>query len=73
VPLDWALTQNNMGSALAWLGGQEAGTGHIEEAAEVCREALVVFRDAGATNYISIAERNLVRAEAELAKRTEGS
>jgi hypothetical protein len=33
VPLDWATTQNNLGSALQKLGERESGTVHLEEAA----------------------------------------
>jgi hypothetical protein len=32
VPLDWATTQNNFGSALARLGERESGTARLEEA-----------------------------------------
>ncbi|MGC2546672.1 MAG: hypothetical protein WA426_12550, partial [Silvibacterium sp.] len=34
VPLDWAATQNNLGSVLGTLGEQESGTGWLEEARE---------------------------------------
>ena len=33
VPLDWAMTQNNLGSALLRLGERESGTARLEEAA----------------------------------------
>ncbi len=32
VPLDWAMTQNNLGNALATLGERESGTARLEEA-----------------------------------------
>jgi hypothetical protein len=32
VPLDWAMTQNNLGNALLRLGGRESGTARLEEA-----------------------------------------
>ena len=41
VPLDWAMTQNNLGNALAILGEREAGTGRLEEAVEAFRAALL--------------------------------
>jgi tetratricopeptide (TPR) repeat protein len=40
VPLDWATTQNNLGSALWSLGEREAGTARLEEAVEAFRDAL---------------------------------
>jgi hypothetical protein len=32
VPLDWAMTMNNLGNALRALGERESGTGRLEEA-----------------------------------------
>jgi len=40
VPLDWAMTQNNLGSALSILGGRENGTAKLEDAVAAYREAL---------------------------------
>ncbi|HWQ70620.1 MAG TPA: hypothetical protein VN494_11845 [Patescibacteria group bacterium] len=40
VPLDWAMTQYNLGTALARLGEREKGTAHLEEAVAAYREAL---------------------------------
>ena len=40
VPLQWAMTQNNLGSALASLGERESGTAKLEEAVAAFREAL---------------------------------
>jgi tetratricopeptide (TPR) repeat protein len=40
VPLDWATTQNNLGTALSVLGERESGTGRLEEAVEAYRDAL---------------------------------
>ena len=40
VPLDWAMTQNNLGIALERLGERESGTGKLEEAVAAYREAL---------------------------------
>jgi hypothetical protein len=41
VPLNWATTQNNLGNALATLGGRESGTARLEEAVAAYREALM--------------------------------
>jgi tetratricopeptide (TPR) repeat protein len=40
VPLDWAITQNNLGNALATLGGRESGTAHLEQAVAAYHAAL---------------------------------
>jgi hypothetical protein len=40
VPLQWAMTQNNLGNALTSLGGRESGTARLEEAVEAYRAAL---------------------------------
>jgi hypothetical protein len=37
VPLDWAMTQNNLGNALRTLGEREAGTARLEEAVAAAR------------------------------------
>jgi len=40
VPLDWAMTQNNLGNALSRLGERESGTARLEEAVKAYRAAL---------------------------------
>jgi tetratricopeptide (TPR) repeat protein len=40
VPLKWATTQNNLGTALMGLGERESGTARLEEAVTAYREAL---------------------------------
>ena len=40
VPLDWAGTQNNLGSALSTLGARESGTARLEQAVAAYRAAL---------------------------------
>jgi tetratricopeptide (TPR) repeat protein len=40
VPLDWAMTQNNLGNALATLGQRENGTERLLEAVVAYRDAL---------------------------------
>jgi hypothetical protein len=40
VPLDWAMTQNNLGTALATLGERESGTATLQQAVEAYGEAL---------------------------------
>src|SRR5262249_1223054 len=40
VPLDWAMTQNNLGNALSVLGARESGTARLDEAVAAYRAAL---------------------------------
>jgi hypothetical protein len=40
VPLDWAMTQNNLGTALLTLGQRENSTERLLEAVEAYRDAL---------------------------------
>jgi hypothetical protein len=40
VPLDWAMTQNDLGNALSTLGARESGTARLEEAVAAYGEAL---------------------------------
>ena len=40
VPLDWAMTRNNLGNALTRLGEREGGTARLEEAVTAYRDAL---------------------------------
>ena len=40
MPLDWAMTQNNLGIALSTLGERESGTARLEEAVAAYRAAL---------------------------------
>src|SRR5690606_42008756 len=69
VPLDWAMTQNNLGNALSGLGERESGTARLEEAVEAYRSGLALFRAAGAEYYIGGTQANLARAEAVLTER----
>jgi hypothetical protein len=68
-PLQWAMTQNNLGTALQLLDERESGTARLDEAVAAFRAALDVFRAAGAGFYVERTERNLARAEALLARR----
>ena len=40
VPLQWATTQSNLGTALQTLGARESGTARLEEAVAAYRDAL---------------------------------
>ncbi len=72
VPLDWAMTQNNLGTALQALGERESGTARLEEAVAAYREALGVLEGAEADHYLSAVRGNLARAERLLDARRRG-
>lgn len=61
--VDWAATRNNMGLVLTTLGERTRSRERFAEAVEAYRDALGVFRIAGAVRYAVLAERNLERAQ----------
>jgi tetratricopeptide (TPR) repeat protein len=61
VPLDWAMTQNNLGNALSTLGERESGTARLEEAVAAYRAALEEWTREDASHWHDIAQRNLAR------------
>ena len=69
VPLNWATTQNNLGTALKTLGERESGTARLQEAIKAYRGALEEFEAAKASHYIKITRDNLTLAEQLLAER----
>ncbi len=69
VPLHWATTQNNLGSALCSIGERESGTERLEEAVGAYKAALKVFQSAHATYYAQTAGANLRNAKAMLQQR----
>ena len=69
MPLDWAGTQNNLGSALVTLGELESGTERFEQAVVAYRASLEVFSDEGSPKYRAIAESNLARTLKRLSER----
>jgi len=60
VPLDWAMTQNNLGLALERLGERESGTAHLDEAVAAYNAASEVF-SASRTDYYEICRSNRMR------------
>ena len=58
-PLDWAVTQNNLGNALRALSEHEGGTTHLEEAVTIYRETLERLTRESVTHYWSVIEHNL--------------
>ena len=70
VPLDWAMTQNNLGTALQTLGERESGTARLEEAVAAYRAALEErTRERVPLNWATT-QYNLGNALASMAERT---
>jgi hypothetical protein len=70
VPLDWAATQNNLGTALKTLGERESGTARLEEAVTAYRAALAErTRDRVPLDWATT-QNNLDEALALLAERS---
>jgi tetratricopeptide (TPR) repeat protein len=62
VPLDWAMTQNNLGTALWTLGQRESGTARLEEAVAAYNGALEIFSASHSDYYETICYSNRERA-----------
>jgi tetratricopeptide (TPR) repeat protein len=62
-PLDWAMTQNNLGIALRASGERESGTGRLELAVKAFQDALQMFETAAASHYAQVARQNIDRVE----------
>ena len=73
VPLRWAMTQNNLGNALAKLGERESGTARLEEAVVAYRAALHERTRKQVPLDWATTQNNLGNAFAELGKRESGT
>ncbi|MDM7938617.1 MAG: hypothetical protein QUV06_14350, partial [Cyanobium sp. CZS 48M] len=51
VPLKWAMTQTNLGNALATLGGRNKDRSCLKQAKSAIEQAFSVFREAGYQQY----------------------
>ena len=68
-PLQWAMTQNNLGNALLNLGKRESGTEMLTKVAAANCEALTVFDKARSPYYWQGTQGNLDKAQALIAAR----
>ena len=68
-PLDWAMTQNNLGLALLRLGERENGTERLEEAVTACKAALEEYRRERVPLDWAMTQTNLGLALATVGKR----
>jgi tetratricopeptide (TPR) repeat protein len=73
VPLDWAMTQNNLGTALASLGERESGTEKLEQAVEAYRAALLEWTRERVPLDWARTQMNLGNALARLGERESGT
>ena len=73
VPLDWAMTQNNLGTGLQTLGEQESGTGRLEEAVAAYREALKEYTRERVPLHWATTQNNLGTALRTLGERESGT
>jgi tetratricopeptide (TPR) repeat protein len=73
VPLDWAMTQNNLGIALATLGDRESGTARLEEAVTAFRAALREFTRERVPLDWAMTQNNLGNTLATLGDRESGT
>jgi hypothetical protein len=69
VPLDWATTQNNLGTALWTLGARESGTARLEEAVAAYRAALEEITREAASHWHDVSSQNLASCVAILEQR----
>ena len=72
-PLDWAMTQNNLGNALETLGERESGTARLEEAAAAYRAALEEWTRERVPLQWAMTQNNLGLALETLGERESGT
>ena len=73
VPLDWAMTQNNLGNALLALGERESGTARLTEAVAAYRAALEEYTRERMPLSWATTQNNLGIALATLGARENGT
>ena len=73
MPLDWAVTQNNLGIALSTLGERESGTARLEEAVAAYRAALQEWTRERVPLDWAATQNNLGNALSRLGERESGT
>jgi tetratricopeptide (TPR) repeat protein len=73
VPLQWATTQNNLGTALSRLGPRESGTGRLGEAVDAYRAALEEYTRERVPLQWATTQNNLGTALSRLGERESGT
>ena len=72
VPLQWAMTQNNLGNALQTLGKRESGLGRLEQSVAAYTEALKEYTRERVPLQWATTQNNLGNALATLGERESG-
>jgi tetratricopeptide (TPR) repeat protein len=70
VPLDWAMTQNNLGAALSTLGGRTGNRLKFAEARRAVEGAFEIFMQAGQEQYRGYFEDRLQEIDRQIAALT---
>ncbi|WP_157272412.1 tetratricopeptide repeat protein, partial [Azohydromonas aeria] len=70
---DWAMTQNNLGTALTRLGERESGTARLEEAVQAYRAALQEYTQERVPLAWAMTQHNLGAALTRLGERESGT
>jgi tetratricopeptide (TPR) repeat protein len=73
IPLDWAMTQMNLGNALQVLGDRAAGTERLEEAVAAYRLALQEWTRQRAPSNWALTQMNLANALVSIGEREAGT
>jgi hypothetical protein len=63
VPLDWAVTQNNLGNALMMLGERKSDPARLQDAVSAYNNALAISREVKADYFTQQIEANLRHVE----------
>ena len=69
VPLDWAMTQNNLANALATLGERESGAARLEEAIVAFDACLTVTETAWPEEWVQQVRSHRDETRAEITRR----
>ncbi len=72
-PFEWAMTQNNLGDALATLGERESGIEHLEQAVAAYRDALSEWTRESIPMLWAVTQYNLGNALRALGQRESGN
>jgi hypothetical protein len=70
VPLDWALTQKNLGSALATLGERQSGTASLLEAVAAWNACLTVATSVWPAEWVHCVQTHRHEIEVEIERRS---
>ena len=70
VPLDWARTQMNLGTALSTLGARESGTARLEEAVPAFEACLTITASAWPVQWVRSVQTRRDETRAEIARRS---